>query len=239
MMVETLDIERFFRRIVSAKASAKNARDEQDWQDAVDTLEEWIDRIQDAKREIAPRATGRMDAELADFYGLVGGTQRRWGLQLQGSDRESHLAASVRAYDKGFVYEQDLNAKDATTYNRINRLIGRVLLDPIVLQVSETSAGDLNLTDELRKVEEILTGQLESGRQRDPWAFCDLATVRLLRGTPDALATLQRVFDLRPPKFVYESTLDTLKPLAQAAAAIRPDLAVAVTQLRRAADYAN
>src|SRR5689334_19013073 len=115
MMVETLDTERFFRRIVSAKASAKNARDEEDWQGAIDILEQWIDRIQDAKREIAPRATGRMNAELADLYGLVGGTQRRRGLQLQGSDRQSHLAASIRAYDKGFTFEQDLNAKDATT----------------------------------------------------------------------------------------------------------------------------
>jgi hypothetical protein len=238
-MVETIDTERLFRRIVSAKASAKNARDEQDWQNAIDILEEWIERVQDAKRQIGPRATGRMEAELADLYGLVGGTQRRWGLQLQGSERAAHLAASVRAYDEGFAYEKDLNAKDATTYNRINRLTGRVLLNSTALDGSDAGSPDIDLIDELRQAEEIVTGQLESGRQRDPWALCDLATVRLLRGTPDALATLQKLLDLRPPKFVYESTLDTLEPLAQAAADIRPDLAMAVTQLRRALDYAS
>jgi hypothetical protein len=238
-MDEKFDIERFFRRVVSAKARAKSARDDKDWQDAIDILSDSIDRVQDAKEQIEQHANGRMEAELADLYGLVGGTQRRWGLDAQGPDRDSHLAASVRAYDDGFRYEQTLKAKDATSYNRINRLVGRVLLKPSVLQAAKTASPEVDLNHELGKAEEILTGQIESGRQRDPWAYSDLATVRLLRGTPDALATLQKLLDLRPLKFVYESTLDTLEPLALAAADIRPDLAAAVAQLRRATEYAS
>jgi hypothetical protein len=238
-MDEKFDAERFFRRVVSAKARAKSARDDRDWQDAIDILSDWIDRVQDVKEQIAQHPIGRMEAELADLYGLVGGTQRRWGLESQGPDRDSHLAASVRAYDEGFRYEQTLKAKDASSYNRINRLVGRVLLDPSVLQAAETAPAEVDMTHELGEAEEILTGQIASGRQGDPWAYCDLATVRLLRGTPDALATLQKLFDLRPLTLVYESTLDTLEPLAQAAADIRPDLAAGVTQLRRATEYAS
>jgi hypothetical protein len=238
-MDEEFDVERFFRRVVSAKARAKSARDDKDWQDAIDILSDWIDRVQDAKEQIDKHANGRMEAELADLYGLVGGTQRRWGLEAQGSDRDAHLAASITAYDEGFRYEQTLKAKDATSYNRINRLVGRVLLDPSVLRAGVTAPAEVDMNHELGKAEEILTGQIESGRQRDPWAYCDLATVRLLRGTPDALATLQKLVDLRPPKFVYEITLDTLESLAKAAADIRPDLGPAVTQLRRATEYAT
>jgi hypothetical protein len=233
-MDEKFDIERFLRRVVSAKARAKSARDDKDWQGAIDILSDWIDRVQDAKEQVDKHATGRMDAELGDLYGLVGGTQKRWGLEEQGLDRDSHLAASVTAYDEGYRYEQTLNAKDATSYNRINRLVGRVLLEPSVLQAAETTAAEVNVNHELGEAEEILTEQIESGRQRDPWAYCDLVTVRLLRGKPDALPTLQKLLDLRPQKFVYEITLDTLEPLAQTAAGIRPDLAAAVTQLRRA-----
>jgi hypothetical protein len=240
MMAENFDIERFLKRVVSAKARAKSARDDRDWQRAVEILDEWIDRVQEAKERIAPRATEGMDAELADLYGLVGGTQLRWGLQSQGLDRESHLAASVTAYDAGFRYEQTLKAKHATTYNRINRLTGRILLEPTLLQTAQIRPVQVDMAHELIEAEEILTRQIESGgRQRDPWAYCDLATVRLLRGTPEALATLGKLIDLRPLKFVYESTLDRLEPLAQAAADIRPDLEAAVTQLRRVAEYAT
>jgi hypothetical protein len=123
--------------------------------------------------------------------------------------------------------------------NELRGLVGRVLLEPSVLHAGETARAEVDVNHELGKAEEILTGQIESGRQRDPWAYCDLATVRLLRGTPDALATVQKLLDLRPPRFVYEITLDTLEPLAQATADIRPDLAAAVTELSRATEYAT
>jgi hypothetical protein len=240
-MAEDFDIKRFITRVVSAKARARRARDAGDFPGAIKIVDEWIGRSKDAKEQHAPRATGQMDAELADLYGLVGGTQRRWGLKSQGPDRESHLTASVSAYDEGFRYEQRLYARDASTYNRFNRLAGRVLLDPTVLHGAEPGAAEVDVNHELGKAEEILTGQIDFGRHGDPWAYCDLLTVRLLRGTPDALATLQKLLDLRPPprKFVLESALETLNPLAEVAADLRPDLAAAVTQLSNAKEYAS
>ncbi len=231
IMVEDLD------EVLALKASAKSARDDKEWEGAISDLEEAIDLLEERMPEVPTRAPSWLKAELADTYGMMGGIQRRWALLLNGGDRQRHLAMSVAAYDEGFRYEQDLQPNDASTYNRINRLVGRVLLDPHVLQEDGDTASEV--AEELRKAEEILTEQIGSARQKDPWGYCDLGTIRLLRGTPDALLTFYELDRLRPPAFVYDSALATLEPLCEVASDLRPDLAQAVAQLRRSARYVD
>lgn len=222
-----------FDEVLALKASAKSARDDGDWEGAISNLEEAIDLLRSRTPDLLTRLPSRLASELADTYGLMGGVQKRWGLLLDGGDRQHHLQKSVDAYDQGFRYEEDLEPGDASTYNRVNRLVGRVLLDPHVLQGDRGAAID----DELRKTEEILTEQLNSVRRKDPWGYSDLGTIRLLRGAADALSAYNDLDRLRPPTFVYESALATLEPLSEAASDLRPDLIQAIAQLRRSARF--
>jgi tetratricopeptide (TPR) repeat protein len=225
--------------VLALKASAKSARDRRNWRAAIGDLEEALGLLQEHLPSDPAPTPSWLAAELADTYGIVGGVQRRWGLSLSpiDPDRQRHLSDSADAYDKGFRYEERLGPNEASTYNRINRLVGRVLLDPQVLQ----AGGDPNLDGELQKAEEIVTEQLRSIRQRDPWAYCDLGTIRLLRGKADALDAFHALDRLRPrpPTFVYESTLATIEQLSDAAGSIRPTLADAVNLLRRSVRYSS
>lgn len=219
--------------VLALKASAKSARDDQDWDEAISEVREAISILL-ARQAEAPRPLPSwLAAELADAYGLMGGIERRWGLLLGGAERERHLAASLAAYDQGFAFEKDLQPGEANTYNRVNRLVGRVFLNPDVLQ--GTGTADPEIFGELREAEEILTRQIESARQQDPWAYCDLGTIRLLLGKPDALLTFKALDRLRPPAFVYDSTLAIVQPLSEVAAGVRPDLSRAAAQLRSSA----
>jgi hypothetical protein len=230
-VVEDLD------QVLALKASAKSARDDNDWEGAISDLQEAIGLLQDHIEETSRPVPSWLASELADTYGLIGGVHKRWGLMLDGEERQRHLEESVAAYDKGFIYERDLQPNDANTYNRVNRLVGRVLLDKRVLQ-KDGDAGS-EMAKELREAEGVLTAEIGSARQKDPWAYCDLGTIRLLRGEPSALLTFHELDRLRPPTFVYDSTLATLQPLCEVASDLRPGLAQAVTQLRRSARYSE
>lgn len=220
-------------RVRALKAAAKTARDNQEWEEAIGYLQDAISLLKARMADASSPRPSWLSSELADTYGLMGGIEKRWGLMLDGQERQRHLEASLAAYDAGFEYEEKLQRNEENTYNRVNRLVGRVLLDPGVL---EKDGGAVpGISDELGEAEKILAGQIESVRQKDPWAYCDLGTIRLLLGEQDALRTFKNLDRLRPPAFVYDSTLSTLQPLRDVAADRRPDLVQAVDQLRRSA----
>ncbi len=222
-----------FNDVLALKASAKSARDDGDWVGAIDDLKEAVFLLRHRTPDPSTQLPSRLASEFADTYGLIGGVQKRWGLQLDGEARQQHLEESIAAYDQGFHYEKNLGLSDASTYNRVNRLVGQVLIDPHVLE----GARDAAVENDLQQAEEILTEQLKSVRRKDPWAYFDLAIIRLLRGVPDALSVYNDLDRLRPPVFVYESALATLEPLAEAASDLRPDLAPAIARLRRSARF--
>jgi hypothetical protein len=231
------DLEEALDEVLALKASGKSARVDEDWEGALGDLGEAVDLLR-SRTASTSRSRSRLAAELADTYGVIGGIHKRWGLPLKGEKRGIHLRESVAAYDEGFRYERDLPPNEANTYNRINRLVGRVLLDPAVLNGGADGA-PVNVSSELHQAEEILTEQLETVRQRDPWAYCDLGTIKLLLGAADAMSTLHDLDRLRPPAFVYESWLTTLEPLAEVASTVRPVLLQAVEHVRRSARYAE
>jgi hypothetical protein len=218
--------------ILAWKAAAKSARDAEDWSSAITHLTAAANFLTERDTETQIALPSWLAAELADVYGLMGGVEKRWGLSLDGENRSKHLAASLAAYDKGFGYEQELQSKE--TYNRVNRLVGRVLLDPYVLDGGNAGT---DFPEQLRKADSILTEMVRSVRQKDPWAYCDLGTVRLLRNSPRALLVFEDLERLSPPTFVYHSTLATLLPLAEVAADLRPQLTQAVAHLRRSVRY--
>jgi len=217
--------------VLAIKAGAKSARDDENWSEAVIDLRDAVDLLRTRIGKVPASLTNRFTSELADVLGIMGGVEKRWGLKLEGEQRRQHLEASLTAYEEGFKYEQGLPPQEANTYNRVNRLVGRVLLNSHVLQ--DGGSVQTEFSKELREAAEILAEEIRSSRQKDPWAYCDLATIQLLRGEPDAFSILRELDRLRPPYFVYESTLSTMEPLCEAAAELRPDLIQAVAQLRR------
>jgi hypothetical protein len=222
--------------IRSLKAAAKSARVDKDWQSAIDELDEAIALLRDLLMEASGQSSVTLSSELADAFGMIGGIERRWGLELDGTERRLHLELSVAAYDEGFEHEQHLDPKHASTYNRINRLVGRVLMSPRALDGEGDTTTDV--PEQLRIAADVLVEQLGSAREKDPWVYCDLGMIRLLLGRSDALLTYHELERLRPPAFVFKSALETLRPLSEAASELRPDLPLAVAQLERAERYA-
>ena len=117
-------------------------------------------------------------SEMADIYGMLGGIHRRWAPQLTGSARSDHLVSVCGGVRPGFVLERDSAGPQGSTYNRINRLVARVLLDPSLL--TSTSEEGRRLIQELEVAERLVRDQLDRVRVKDPWAYCDLLTLELL-----------------------------------------------------------
>jgi hypothetical protein len=222
---EELKVEMEIEEVLGLKDSAKSARDQGDWPGALADLQDALDLLDtmagDGSEDIA--------AEIADTYGMIGGIERRWALATEGTDRAEHLERSRQAYDDGFRREDRLGSIEPTTYNRINRLVARVLIRSAILVGDQ---GDLDIRAELAIAEEMVTEQIDDPRKRDPWAYCDLLTIQLLSGGREAESTLDALIGLRPPDFVYKSVLDTLEPLAEVASSVRPQIGSAVQRLR-------
>jgi hypothetical protein len=222
--------------VIAIKASAKTARDAGRWSRALSALRHARELLQAAIADTSPSPPGRLHSELADVLGLTGGVQKRWGFSLEGEPRRIHLVASLEAYEEGFRWEVELQQRYASTYNRINRLVGRVLLDPDILE--QNTAPFSEIVVELRAAEDVIRAGIGTARQADPWAYCDLGTVQLLLG--DARASLGAFHDLdrlHPPQLVYESALDTLTRLSEVAGQQRPSLTQAIEQVRRMAHF--
>ena len=218
--------------VLALKASAREARSEEAWDFAIGDLEEALAILQREAGEKGQAASApTVLSEMADIYGMLGGIHRRWALQLTGSARSDHLARSAAAYDQGFVLERDSAGPQGSTYNRINRLVARVLLDPSLL--TSTSEEGRRLIQELEVAERLVRDQLDRVRVKDPWAYCDLLTLELLLERPTVRETLTALALSRPPRFVYESALNTLEPLAEAVRPHRPTFDDVLAQLRR------
>src|SRR5436305_2619007 len=88
------------------KKLAQQQRSQGDFKGALQTLQKAIDQA---------------GAELADLHGIMGGTKRQQG----------DLIAAASAYDIGFHLDERHHA--ASTYNALNRLVARILLEPRLL----------------------------------------------------------------------------------------------------------
>lgn len=235
--------------IRALKTRAKNRRDDNRFPAALQYLERaatlaeqgrtYAQRSAHAGRveDRGPTSVDRDDvfvAELADIHGMMGGITRRAGLASPDADeRRNQLTQSERHYRTGFTFEEAARPA-ATSYNRVNRIIARILLDPDSLDEGRGAAGDPDaVRTQLRDAHKHVMRQLAMDRN-DPWLQADRALLEVLLST-DTSAT-HAYADLHataPPTYVYESALDTLEPLAAVVADRRPQLRHAVEDLRR------
>lgn len=167
--------------------------------------------------------------QLADCWGVLGGVWRAQG----------ELASAREAYDKGYRYESSRRFNILATYNRVNRLIVRILQNPELLADPPPLITDMEeherktMPELLGEAAEEIKRQMHAGRQDKAWAAADLAMVRLLgglRGVDIALNDLEESSVNDP--FPKHSMLKVLRELAARQLPMKDDLLAVAEQLR-------
>lgn len=172
------------------KLQARSHRDAGDTAAAVRALRAGIDALEGTLRRIGSgtQSSGAVSTpadadeaaigrELADLYGMLGGTLREQG----------DLRAAAAAYDRGFRVESDRRYGLRSTYNALNRLTTRLLLCPACLADPELLRREpavefLDLRQELVRLHEQLHRDVTGTRSGDFWAAGDLAVACALNG---------------------------------------------------------
>jgi hypothetical protein len=210
-------------RIRELKTGAKNQRDRgaKGYPRALSMLKEAIS-IAQADLDVSTVAERRsqLASELSDCYGLVGGVERRWADESKDDERVLHLKASIRAYDDGFKFESDPQYGIIDSYNRLNRVLVRLLLRPDALAADDAAVFDpdippVNLRHELEQTSDVIRRQLAGSRRGNYWALADLALVEVLLDRSPATVAYADFIALSPPDFAYVSALAGLSPLAK------------------------
>ncbi len=188
----------------AARQQAQAQRQQGDFDAAANTLEQAI-------------AQGL--AEVADLYGMLGGTRREQG----------DLGSAAQAYDAGYRIEAGPPLDGATSYNELNRLIVRIQLDPESLSRTVPCAQGLEPVDvpeSLAQLQQRLRQQIQHERKSDYWAAGDLAVTSVLLGDGRAAhEALDRFKACSPPASARAAYAATLGMLAQIDTARRPLLA--------------
>src|SRR5262249_58065661 len=135
-------------RIRELKTGAKNQRDRgvKGYPRALSILKE-ATAIAQAELDQSTVAEHRsqLASELSDCYGLVGGVERRWAEECKGDESVPHLKASIRAYDDGFKFESNPEYGIVDSYNRLNRLLVRLVLRPHALDAVDAVVLDSDI----------------------------------------------------------------------------------------------
>lgn len=208
-------------RIRELKTEAKNRRDRglRGYERAVRMLKEAIGIAEAGLEESALAEHTQLATEITDCYGLIGGIERRWASDTVGAERDEHLLQSIAAYDRGFEQESDARYGIANSYNRLNRLLSRLLLKPMSLEGGVTNFGPevtaLDVNKELVATAELIREQLIGTRRGDFWAMADLALIHVVLGHADPAAAYAEFNAMSPPDFAYKSALAGLQPLAE------------------------
>ncbi len=145
----------------------------------------------------------------SQYVKLLSSRRFRESTRSKGIDiRSEHLERSIEAYDKGSEYE--VLSGETSTYNRLNRLLVRLLRDPTLMMSDKIPAGcTKNMREELREVAALI-----NPKEDDIWAAADMALLNILLDGKDAESAYNR-FNKNTPDFAIRSALDMLKPLAK------------------------
>lgn len=168
--------------------------------------------------------------QLADCWGMLGGVYRAQG----------DLEQSKLAYDSGYRYESSKRFNILNTYNQVNRLVLRIILNPELLAdvpplVTDGADNEKRpMLDLLHDAADEIERQLREGRRDRAWALADLVMVRVLGrldGIDGALSALDESSEGDP--FPYQSTLKVIRELVQLNLPVRDKLLVVGERLRQ------
>jgi hypothetical protein len=227
-------------RIRELKTGAKNQRDRgaKGYPRALSMLAEAIAIARaDLENSTSGERRAQLATELSDCFGMVGGVERRWAYESEGDERALHLKAAIRAYDNGFTFESNSEYGIADSYNRLNRLLVRLLIRPDALYSDDVVILDpeipaVNLRREFEEASIFIREQLTGTRRGNYWALADLGLVEVLLGRSPAAVAYADFIALSPPDFAYVSALAGLRPLAKLPIPTAPFLQKAVALLQ-------
>lgn len=205
------DLTPVTRKVNEIKDSARASRNLGMYDDALTELDRAI-RMLEGERASAP--TAEVDAQLADCYGLKGGTYRR----------ADDLENALKMYQSGLEYERALQ-KDS--YNLSNTIALSIMRDGHALERSQKQLQDaIALVDA-----QIKTG----GRQNQWWAYADLGLFYLLVGRVDeALRQYARFQEKGAGGPDYDTTIGVLDKIHESLQRTASDRAAIV---KHAIDY--
>lgn len=149
--------------------------------------------------------------QLVDCWGILGGVYRAQG----------NLGGAKDAYDDGYKYESSKRFNILNTYNRVNRLVVRILQNPELLSdpppvLADIEEREKTMPELLGETADEIERQLREGRQDRAWALADLAMVRLLGGLNGVDAALNSLDESSAnDPFPYHSTLKVIRELVQ------------------------
>jgi hypothetical protein len=214
------------------KIKAKNRRDMERYDKAVVFAKQAITSLEDFLKTndlLSEKEVGELNTQLADCYGIEGGIYRRWGLIDQSFQNEK-FKLSIESYDKGYEYEK--KGSQANSYNMLNRLIGRILSRPDLLDESEKEDSS-SLIEELKECEQKIQKQLSSERKGDIWALADEGLLKILLKKEDPIIAFSSFVNKAPDSFAYNSLISTLKLLAALNTPRKMDLFTAIDFLEK------
>ena len=224
------------REIRDLKTKAKNRRDIGRFEHAMSVLQRAADLAEETfAGTLEGQRTDFVD-ELADIYGMMGGVARRQALEAKDVEEQSRfLGQSIDYYDKGYLFESR-NDATVSSYNLVNRLVSRIIADPATLQGASLGTHPFEeeepLLEMVQRALESVAIQLEESDIRDIWSLADYALLEILASTSvNATKAYGPLHRMSPPSYVYESALATLRPLASAAGAYRPELVHAILEI--------
>lgn len=236
----TNELEPLKRRSRYHRNEALEALKEGDTEQAAEEFESSREAIRDALHRLQDLGTPDLSSlkraseaeitiaeQLADCWGILGGVYRSQG----------NLDEARNAYDKGYEYESNTRFNVLSTYNRVNRLVVRILQNPDLLSDSSPQVVDIEepatMRHLLRKTDEEIERQLREGRRDRAWALADLAMVRLLGSLQNfdlALNALDESSANDP--FPYASMLKVIRELIDRRLPMQDELIVAGERLR-------
>ena len=203
---------------LEARKDKNSTLEDEEFNAAIAAINEAIESLQ-ALGVPDPQSTERASEaeivianQMADCRGILGGIYRAQG-------RHSWSNA-IAEYDKGYIYESSTRFNILSTYNRVNRLVLRILKDPKLLSdpapIVENIEGSFSQTmpELLSETDNEIERQLRNGRTDRVWALADLAMVRLLGNSPNVDVALDD-FDKSAGNdvFPYESMLKVIREL--------------------------
>ncbi|MEQ9498086.1 MAG: TRAFs-binding domain-containing protein [Deltaproteobacteria bacterium] len=175
-----------------AKASAVKQREAGRFEAAAQSLEAAIDALRQARLEASRSKDERREIAECELNlgGSLGGIHRRWANVVPSTRRDllrSRLMAAVDAYDRAFEVERDptYGLDAASTYARIQRLVCRILLEPMAATSPDLEVAGVRVVDALEEARNFLDVQTSGPRRADLWALADAALVRTLLGEPN------------------------------------------------------
>lgn len=158
----------------------------------------------------ASEAEIELATQLADCWGMLGGVHRAAGLRER----------AIAAYDEGFRFEGSPRFAILSTYNRVNRLVVRILVTPGLLDepappVQLPDGRAVTMPELLEEVRDEISCQLRAGRRDRPWALADLVLVSVLGGLEGVTTALRGLGESSAnDPFPFQSTLKVVWELA-------------------------